>query len=286
MPLLYITWVRLVLTNVYNIFVPLDSSCEPNTLMVTDEYNSNCWRSIFLPAGCWSQNQWSAFRPLPLPSWQRFFLWNSASYSFCSNPPGAFANPADMEIGRRWHLVLSLSWLESTSCSSTSLLLPVQPDKRPLVGRHQATWAGFPCTDWYSGHQRTSHQLLWELECGRNTIWPHPQASILCSASLFFIRQVRNQTERQQLFPRDCVPVQRSNPLTTRTRCGGGWRLPLKLSGQTSVGEMFWFCTSMTLYIIICCHKGVPFCQVRWAQKIQIWQELIILDHGSITSQP
>ena len=86
------------------------------------------------------------------------------------------------------------------------------------------------------------------------------------------VRQVRNQTERQQLFPRDCVPVQRSNPLTTRTRCGG-WRLPLKLSGQTSAGQMFWFCTSMTLYIIICCHiihKGVPFCQVRWAQKIQI----------------
>ena len=106
------------------------------------------------------------------------------------------------------------------------------------------------------------------------------------------VRQVRNQTERQQLFPRDCVPVQRSNPLTTRTRCGGSWRLPLKLSGQTSAGQMFWFCTSMTLYIIICCHiihKGVPFCQVRWAQKIQIWQQLAILDpfldHGSITSQ-
>ena len=106
MSLLYITWVRLVLTNVYNIFVPLDSSCEPNTLMVTDEYNSNCWRSIFLPAGCWSQNQWSAFRPLPLPSWQRFFWWKSASYSLCSNPPGAFANPADM----RWRLDVGCTW--------------------------------------------------------------------------------------------------------------------------------------------------------------------------------
>ena len=160
------------------------------------EYNSNCWRSIFLPAGCWSQNQWSAFRPLPLPSWQRFFLWNSASYSFCSNPPGAFANPTDGADGDWMWVALGveseLTWVH------LCLLLPVQPDKRPLVGRHQATWAGFPCTDWYSGHQRTSHQLLWELECGRNTIWPHPQASIVCSVSLIFIRQESGRYETRQ----------------------------------------------------------------------------------------
>ena len=197
MPLLYITWVRLVLTNVYNIFVPLDSSCEPNTLMVTDEY-------IIQTAGeAFSCLLGAEVKTNEVPF--GLFLFHpgkgSSSYSFCSNPPGAFANPAamePMEIGCRLHLVLSLSWLESTSCSSTSLLLPVQPDKRPLVGRHQATWAGFPCTDWYSGHQRTSHQLLWELECGRNTIWPHPQASVVCSVSLIFIRQESGRYETRQ----------------------------------------------------------------------------------------
>ena len=242
--------------------------------------------AFFWPAGCWSQNQWSAFRPLPLPSWQRFFLWNSASYSFCSNPPGAFANPAAMEIGCRWHF--ELTWVHlllqhqlATSCAARQAA--TGGEAPGYVGRLPVYWLVFrppayvsPATlgtgVWPKHHLATP--------AGRYRLLRQPY---LRQAG---VRQVRNQTERQQLFPRDCVPVQRSNPLTTRTRCGGSWRLPLKLSGQTSVGEMFWFCTSMTLYIIICCHKGVPFCQVRWAQKIQIWQELVILDHGSITSQP
>ena len=131
------------------------------------------------PAVCWSQSLWSASLVLlPLPSWQglKFFTENS----LWPNPPAAFTkSPAESSFlaGKRsrWHFgwVPSLHQQLAASCPGLPADTGGASTSR-LRGPASRVLTGIPAYD-------SSYPPLWQLECGRNTIWPHPVCYSLLS---------------------------------------------------------------------------------------------------------